>query len=253
MYSFIGVAVDVAVVCIQPTEAVDVDVFEVVTASPLAAVKVPPTTVEDACDTKPAVWVERPVTPSVPLVAKFPFDAVVVAYPFTETSPLSQEAPEFVIRVVEAPASVEAPVTVSVPAVAKFPFDAVVVAYPFTETSPLSQELLLTETCVVDAFTSVERPVTPRVPSVTMFVLMVVVACTVATTKNTETTTATITGQNPSLLNIEMPFIFKSISLKSINVRTLLITWGHFQLALAKNKGHRIPTSLTLYLAKRKE
>ena len=48
-------------------------------------------------------------------------------------------------------------------------------------------------------------PVTVRLPPVEMSVLMVVEAFTNATTKNTETATAIVTGSKPLL--IEIPFI----------------------------------------------
>ena len=123
MLSLIGVNVEVAVVCIQPTDSVEVALSEVVI----------------------------------------------------------QTVPELVNCVVEACPSVVSPVNHATP------------------------EL---EICVVEAcWSDVSPVVTVSDPPVVIFVLMVVVACTVATTKNTETTTATITGQNPALLKIEIPFI----------------------------------------------
>ena len=74
--------------------------------------------------------------------------------------------------------------------------------------SPVNHATPELESCVVEACWSEVSPVvTVSDPPVVISVLMVVVACTVATTKNTETTTATITGQNPALLKIEIPFI----------------------------------------------
>src|SRR3989338_2075409 len=107
--------------------------------------------------------VERPVTFSVPAVAKLPLAAVVVAKPFTMKLPVAES------RVVEAFPNVERPVTFSVPAVAKLPLAAVVVAKPFTMKLPVA------DSRVVEAFPNVERPVTFNVPAVAKLPLAAVV------------------------------------------------------------------------------
>ena len=66
-----------------------------------------PTTVDDACETKPPLRVERPFTESVPKVPVLAFAAVEVAVPKVPT-----------------------PETVSVPIAAVFPFSVVEVAVP---------------------------------------------------------------------------------------------------------------------------
>src|SRR3989338_206620 len=117
--------------------------------------------------------VERPVTFSVPAVAKLPLAAVVVAKPFTMKLPVAES------RVVEAFPNVVRPVTFKVPAVAKLPLAAVVVAYPFTIKFPVVERI------VVVAFPRVVSPVTDSVPSTEILVPMLV-AYTNPETKRTE-------------------------------------------------------------------
>jgi len=80
------------------------------------AVEVAATAAVVTLHTPNCIWVTAvpPPTVSVPAVAKLPFDAVVVAKPFTMTSPVLEKA------VVDAEPRVESPETWSVPPVTMF-------------------------------------------------------------------------------------------------------------------------------------
>lgn len=196
MMSLTGVSVEVAYVWMQPTIAVEVALFAVVTVSVFA----------------------EPLMVMLPSVANAPVEAVVVALPFTHTLPLD------VSWVVEAcwkpasPVKVDAPTTVSVPAVAKLPLEAVVVAKPLTHTLP-DEVNCVVEACAKAASpVNADVPVTVKLPPVVMLVLIVVEACATAKTKNTPTVTATVIEIHCAFLrNCITPFIIFCL-------RTLLLT-----------------------------
>ena len=132
---FTGVSVEVAATCTQPTLMVDVAALVVGMLSAVAMV-------EEACMVALPVSVEAPVTLRVPAVAKFPFEAVVVANPFTLTLPLSQLTPELVCRVEDALVKAACPAIVVV--IVDFPIPIeVAVDVPIYSAPPLSVSIEL--------------------------------------------------------------------------------------------------------------